>query len=65
LNLISTYSIYVTFSFLTLYNRPDVDLFGLDDAAAKLGEFYLSCLPINFVFDWVLDKLYYALSNWF
>jgi hypothetical protein len=50
-------------NFLTLYNRPDVDLFGLDDAAAKLGEFYLSCLPINFVFDWVLDKLYYALSN--
>ncbi|KAL9279504.1 E2F transcription factor-like E2FD [Arabidopsis thaliana] len=24
-------------NFLTLYNRPDVDLFGLDDAAAKLG----------------------------
>lgn len=26
------------YSFMRLYNRDDVDLFGIDEAAAKLGE---------------------------
>jgi transcription factor E2F7/8 len=32
-------------SFLTLYNRDDIDVIGLDDAASKLGFYYFFIRP--------------------
>lgn len=40
------FSVY--FSFLKLYNRDDVDLIGLDDAAARLGDLFLISIGFRF-----------------
>ena len=45
---------YVRSSFVRIYNRDDVDLFGIDEAAAKLGEIqkFFEILKAFFFIGW-------------